>query len=154
MFLSLIYLCGLSCLFRTIMDVQIWLKSVTLTGGLNRHNSIAAEIQTCIAKVCKEDAVKRIQKSPYVGLMLDESLDIAIQKKLVLFFKILVDRKSKIEFAAYVEVKDGKAETIYATVLKYLEESNVPVKKLSGLGTDGLGVLMAWQCDSSEAMVK
>jgi len=92
MFLSVIYLCGLSCLFRTIMDVQICLKSVTLTGGLYRYNSIAAELQTCIAKVCKEDAVKRIQKSPYVGLMLDESLDIAVQKKLVLFFKILVDR--------------------------------------------------------------
>ena len=30
MFLSLIYLCGPSCLFRSIMDVQIWLKSVRL----------------------------------------------------------------------------------------------------------------------------
>lgn len=30
MFLSIIYLCGLSRLFRSIMDVQIWLKSVTL----------------------------------------------------------------------------------------------------------------------------
>ena len=85
--------------------------------------------------------MKRIQKSPYVGLMLDESLDIAVQKKLVLFFKILVEGKSKIEFAANVEVKDGKAETIYAAVLKYLEESNVPVKKLSGLGTDGASVM-------------
>ena len=55
-------------------------------------------------------------------------------------------------------MKDGKAETIYATVLKYLEESNVSVKKLSGLGTDGAsvmtGVLMVWQSDSSESMVK
>ena len=85
--------------------------------------------------------MKRIQKSPYVGLMLDESLDIAVQKKLVLFFKILVEGKSKIEFAVNVEVKDGKAETIYAAVLKYLEESNVPVKKLSGLGTDGASVM-------------
>ena len=63
--------------------------------------------------------------------MLDESLHIAVQKKLVLFFKILVD----------VEVKDGKAETIYAAVLKYLEQSNVPVKKLSGLGKDGASVM-------------
>ena len=55
--------------------------------------------------------MKRIQKSPYVGLMLDESLDIAVQKKLVLFFKILVEGKSKFEFAANVEVKDGKEET-------------------------------------------
>ena len=51
--------------------------------------------------------------------MLDESLDIAVQKKLVLFFKILVEEKSKIEFAANVEVKDGKAETISAAVMKY-----------------------------------
>ena len=102
--------------------------------------------------------MKRIQQSPYVGLMLDESLDIAVQKKLVLFFKILVEGKSKIEFAANVEVKDGKAETIYAAVPKYLEESNVPVKKLSGLGTDGASVmtgrLNGLAVDSSESMVK
>lgn len=83
----------------------------------------------------------RIQKSPYVGLLSDESLDIAVQKKLVLFFKILVDGKSKIEFATNVEVKDGKVETIYAAVLKYLKESTVLVKKLSGLGTDGASVM-------------
>ena len=40
-----------------------------------------------------------------------------------------------------LEVKDGKAETIYAAVLKYLEQSNVPVKKLSGLGKDGASVM-------------
>ena len=85
--------------------------------------------------------MKRFQKSPYVGLMLDESLDIAVQKKLVLFFKILVEGKAKIEFAAIVELKDGKAETIYAAVLKHLEDSNVPVKKLSGLGTDSVSVM-------------
>lgn len=73
--------------------------------------------------------------------MLDESLDIVVQKKLVLFFNILLDGKSKIEFAAVVEVKDGNSETIYAAVLKYLEESNVPVKKLSGLDTDGASVM-------------
>lgn len=80
------------------------------TDGIYRHNSIAAELQNCISEVCKEDALKRIKASPFVGLMLDESLDIAVQKKLVLFFKILVLGKAKIEFAANVEVKDGKAE--------------------------------------------
>ena len=85
--------------------------------------------------------MKRIEKSPYVGRMLDESLDIVVQKKLVLFFNILLEGKSKIEFAAVVEVKDGNSETIYAAVLKYLEESNVPVKKLSGLDTDGASVM-------------
>ena len=82
-----------------------------------KHNSTAAELQHCISEVCIEDALKRIKHSPLVDLRLDESLDIAVQKKLVLFFKILVLRKAKIEFAANVEVKDGKAETIYSAVL-------------------------------------
>ena len=73
------------------------------TDGIYRHNCIAAELQNFIAEVCK-DALKRIRSSPFVGLMLDESLDIAIQKMLVLFFKVLVMGKAKIEFAANIEV--------------------------------------------------
>ena len=84
--------------------------------GIYKHNSTAAELQHCISEVCIEDA-PRESHSPLVDLKLDERLDIAVQKKLVLFFKILVLRKAKIEFAANVEVKDGKAETIYSAVL-------------------------------------
>ena len=54
--------------------------------GIYRYNSTAAELQNCISEVCKEDALKRIKDCPFVGLMLDERLDIAVQKKLVLFF--------------------------------------------------------------------
>ena len=73
--------------------------------------------------------------------MLDESLDIAVQKKLVLFFKKLVEGKSKVEFAANAKVKGGNTETINAGVLKYLEESNVPVKKHSGLHKEGASMM-------------
>ena len=106
-----------------------------------KHNSTAAELQHCMSEVCIEDALKRIKHSPLVDLRLDESLDIAVQKKLVLFFKILVLRKAKIEFATNFEFKDGKAETIYSAVLNYLNSNNIPVKKLSGLGTDGTSVM-------------
>lgn len=101
----MIYLCGPSCLFRSIRDVQIWLKSVTLVEFIDI--TIAAELQTCISKVCK-DELKRIQKSPYVGLMLDESLDIAVQKKLVLFFKILVEESPKLNLLPMLKRRMGK----------------------------------------------
>ena len=118
------------------MVARIWRKVMGF-----KHNSTAAELQHCISEVCIEDALKRIKHSPLVDLRLDESLDIAVQKKLVLFFKILVLRKAKIEFAANFEFKDGKAETIYSAVLNYLNSNNIPVKKLSGLGTDGTSVM-------------
>ena len=49
--------------------------------------------------------------------MLDESLDIAVHKSSI--FQDTCSGKSKIEFAANVEVKDCKAETIYSAVLIY-----------------------------------
>lgn len=118
--------------------------------GIYRHNSTDAGLQNCISEVYKEDDLQRIKGSCFVGLMWDESLNRAVQKKLVLFFKILVLEKAKIEFAANIEVKDGKAETIHSTVLNYLFSNNIPVKKLSGLGTDGASVMTG--CHNGFAM--
>ena len=71
--------------------------------------------------------------------MLDESLDIAVHKSSI--FQDTCSGKSKIEFAANVEVKDCKAETIYSAVLSYRNSKNIPMKKLSRLGTDGALVM-------------
>ena len=49
-------------------------------------NLLLLSYKTVFSEVCKEDALKRIKDRPFVGLMLDERLDIAVQKKLVLFF--------------------------------------------------------------------
>ena len=64
-------------------------------------------------------------------------LTISSSEKVGSIFKIVVLGKAKIEFAANVEVKDGKAETINFAVLNYLNSNNILVKKLSGLKTNG-----------------
>lgn len=63
------------------------LATASKMGGLYRHNSIAAELQICIAVACKDDALKRIPKSPYVRLMLDKSLDFGVQIKVGSIFQ-------------------------------------------------------------------
>ena len=70
-----------------------------------KHNSTAAELQHCISEVCIEDALKRIKHSPLVDLRLDESLDIAVQKKLVLFFKILVLGKPRLNLLLILSLR-------------------------------------------------
>ena len=71
--------------------------------------------------------------------MLDESLDIAVHKSSI--FQDTCSGNSKIEFAANAEVKDCKAETIYSAVLSYRNSKNIPMTKLSRLGTDGALVM-------------
>lgn len=74
--------------------------------------------------------------------MMDESLDIAIQKRLVVVFRLVIDGKPVVHFGGNVEVQNGKAATIVTAVRKLFEDLNVPVGKVVGLGTDGASVMI------------
>ena len=73
--------------------------------------------------------------------MLDESLDIATNKKLILFCKILYDNQLRIEFCANISIQDGKAETVYNCIVNWLRDVGINVKRVSGIGTDGASVM-------------
>ena len=88
-----------------------------------------------------EMAVVRIRNSPYIGVMVDESLDIATTKKLVTFCKIVNNNELKIEFCANIEVINGTAETIYNAIMEWLESIGVNIAQVSGFGSDGAAVM-------------
>ena len=73
--------------------------------------------------------------------MLDESLDIATNKKFILFCKILYDNQLPIEFCANISIQDGKAETVYNCIVNWLRDVGINVKRASGIGTDGASVM-------------
>ena len=110
--------------------------------GVYKWHGAVSDMQKSIADVCREEVKMRLQKANYIGLMLDESLDIAVEKKLVLFCKFLHENKIFVQFGANVVVTDGKAETIYKAIKTFLNDMNINVGKLSGLGTDGASVMM------------
>ena len=107
-----------------------------------KSHGAASEIQASLATLCKERMCKRLQASPFIGLMLDESLDVAVQKKLTIFCKTIENGESITTFGANVEVKDEKAATIVAALTEFLRNVNVPVNKVSGIGTDGANVMV------------
>ena len=110
--------------------------------GVYKWHGAVSDMQNSIADVCREEVKMKLQKANYFGLMLDESLDIAVEKKLVLFCKFFHENKVVVQFGANVVVTDGKAETIYRAIISFLNDMNINVGKLSGLGTDGASVMM------------
>ena len=74
--------------------------------------------------------------------MTDESVDIAILKKLIIYIQLIIEAKSKICFASMVDVPDGKAATISEALLNYLQQNNIPTSKLLGFASDGATVMM------------
>lgn len=108
------------------------------------HHAVT-EMHAALAAVCGKRIIQRIKDSPFVGLVVDESLDIAVQKKLVLYCKIAYMGEARVEFGANIEVRDGKAESILEAITSFLTENEINIDKISGLGTDKRdGRLTVW----------
>lgn len=99
------------------------------------------EMQGAAADVCRTGLREDMQKAQFIGLMVDESIDVAIQKRLVITIKIVKDGQVQVLFGENVEVENGKAVTIVDAIRSFLVRHNVPLAKLIGLGTDGASVM-------------
>ncbi|XP_006813844.1 uncharacterized protein C17orf113-like [Saccoglossus kowalevskii] len=129
--------------FLPLIDLQIANGSSHFTDrkGIYTNHQAPATMQEYMAKVLKEMAIVRIKDSPFLGIMVDESLDIATNKKLIMFCKIIHNGKIQIEFAANISIHDGKADTVYNCIVEWLQEIGYNINKVSGFGSDGASVM-------------
>ena len=109
--------------------------------GIYTNHQAPATFQKYIADVLKETALVRIRDSPFIGIMTDESLDIATNKKLIMFCRIICSGELRVEFCANISIADGKADTLYNSILNWLQEVGVGINKVSGFGSDGASVM-------------
>ena len=107
-----------------------------------RGHDACRDMQKAAAQVCQDHIAKRLRESPFLGIMLDESLDIAVQKKLVIYFKLVVQGAPCVQFGINCEVVNGKARTIVEALRKYLASIGVPLGKIIGIGTDGAATML------------
>ena len=74
--------------------------------------------------------------------MVDESIDVAVQKKLLLYCRIIENGEAKGVFGTNVEVPNGKAETVTEAIMTFLDERGICIEKVVGLGTDGANIMV------------
>ena len=104
-------------------------------GSVNTANGILSSIARVINSVIN----KKLNCSPVISVLADESCDIGMQKKVIVFVGILNPET----FEPYtvllknVKVQDGTGATISKAILDCLEERQVPMSKVYGFGSDG-----------------
>lgn len=99
-------------------------------------------MEDVLGEAAQEEIDALISKCDFIGLMVDESIDVAIHKKMILYLKIVMNGKPKILFGGNVEVSDGKANTITAAILKYMTDHNISFDKLIGFASDGANTMV------------
>ena len=105
------------------------------------HNDTVTDVQDSLLHVLQQDLKSRLQDSEYYGIIVDESTDLSVHKKLVIYVRYVSSGDMKTELVGNIRIPDGKAETINSEIRNTLTNLGLDVTKCVGLGSDGASVM-------------
>ena len=104
---------------------------------------VLMEMEHCIEQVVFECMAENIKNSAYIGVMLDETCDISVHKKLAIYLRYVVDGEAVVSFAGNEEIYDCTASGIEEALINFLITkgfSDENVSQVFGLGTVQMGL--------------
>lgn len=105
------------------------------------HNESVKEVQKSLLHVIQQDLKEKLKDSEYFGIIVDESTDLSVHKKLVVYVRYVSNGEMKTELVGNIRIPDGKADTIYREILSALETLGLDITNCAGLGSDGASVM-------------
>ena len=128
--------------FGALVNLQITNGCNDLKNITHQHHSHVTEMVEIISDCIEEKTISILRESPFVGVLLDETSDITVYKKLVILFRAVVNGECQTLFSRNASVHNGKADTLVQALFKFLEEKGISIIKVQGLGSDGAPVML------------
>ena len=120
-----------------------YLSELDVSKGAKYTSHMMIDDFLSVLSDCVEAAVLGdVHKSPCVGILCDESTDVANIKQLVVFVKYLVKGLPKTRFLTIASLTDGKAETIEQKLLEVCQACKISLSQIAGFGSDGASVMV------------
>ncbi|XP_033736369.1 zinc finger protein 862-like [Pecten maximus] len=106
-------------------------------------DSTANDMLETLASSIRGNINMMLTKSPFISIFADESTDIGMQKKLVVYARVLDPDtyKPSTHFIENVKIANGTGKAVAEALISCLEERDVPMSKVMGLGSDGAKVM-------------
>ncbi|XP_046572000.1 E3 SUMO-protein ligase KIAA1586-like [Haliotis rubra] len=127
--------------FNALITLQKNNKCSALSGLVYSHGDSVQDIEQALATSTIEHLKCRIANSKFVGLIIDETVSITVEKILIMFLRIVNYGKADTVFLGNHTVHDGTASTITDKIKEVFREWNIPINKVVGLGSDGASVM-------------
>ncbi|KAH3696443.1 uncharacterized protein LOC127861738 [Dreissena polymorpha] len=113
------------------------LQGVSILNNLNHGENNKATSQRFIQETVltvgnqvRSDHLEKKKASPYFTILVDETTDIATVSEMIVYIRFLEDGMSRTVFLSVLPLKDGKAETIFNTLISFIEDSGLDIQKL------------------------
>lgn len=107
-----------------------------------KHHESVDDMQRAISDSITAEITEKLQKSAFVGLITDETVNVTVRKKLIVYFVALENGVKRTYFGGNYTIVNGTAETVTSALLTALEERGITTSKVMGFGSDGAAVMM------------
>lgn len=119
------------------------INGVDFPNGTYKHRSVVSEMTAALSQAVEQNMFKELKSSPFFGLICDESSDVSNYKKHIIYLTYVNESGiGKTSFIDIIDIKDGKAETSLDSTKAVLQNLDIDLNKLVGLGTDGAAVMI------------
>lgn len=130
-------------IFPDFMHVQV-LNGITNVDSYYKRPQVISEFEECIERVVAKQLLDKINASEFIGIMLDETCDITVAKKLAVYVKYIENGEAYTSFLGNECITDSTAAGIETALIDLLKKKGICdecVTKIMGLGTDGASVM-------------
>ncbi|KAM3875379.1 uncharacterized protein C17orf113-like [Diretmus argenteus] len=111
------------------------------TDGIYRHSDSVDDMERSVESVLLSQLDAKIQESEFIGVIIDETVNITVDKKLIVYLKLENRGKTETCFLGNFDVDDGTAKCIFAKMSEQLQKRGVALSRVLGLGSDGASVM-------------
>ncbi|XP_029428083.1 transmembrane protein C17orf113-like isoform X2 [Rhinatrema bivittatum] len=107
------------------------------------HPSSVKDMQAAIVKVLQNEDKHRMRASPFVGLVVDETVDIMEHRHLVLFTTTVSPSDGQVcmSFLGNFELTSGESYTVTDKAVEVMHSFGVPTMKITWLSSDGSSLM-------------
>lgn len=103
----------------------------------------ALDLLKAVSSVIDKSVTEKVQKSPVVTILTDESTDIVVHHKLCISARVVdpVSLQPSTLFLTDLRITAATGKAIFSEIKQHLQTRDIPIKLVLGLGTDGASTM-------------
>ncbi|XP_073329080.1 uncharacterized protein C17orf113-like [Pagrus major] len=110
--------------------------------GIYRHSDSVDDMEKALESVVMKQLDEKLKGSDFIGVIIDETVNITVDKKLIIYVKLEEKGKVETRLLGNYDVHSGDAQCIFNKLVEVLRERDVELSRVIGLGSDGASVMM------------
>ena len=122
--------------------IKLQQRNGAIVEDFYKHHESVGDMRCAISDSITAEITEKLQKSAFVGLITDETVNVTVRQKLIVCFVALENGVKRTYFGGNYTIFNGTAETVTSALLTALEERGITMSEVMGFGSDGAAVMM------------